>query len=108
MKRILTIIALLATTTVSANQAHTMISAMSEDKRRNFFTNYMKQSGERCVVTKTFYQGKTGNGDVFWNVECSNKKAFSILIRNDSAGSSQILDCGTLKTVAKTNCFQAF
>jgi hypothetical protein len=68
----------------------------------------MAASGERCKVERSFYQGKTKSQDVFWNVACSGGKSYSIMIKNNKQGSTQILNCDVMRAVAKVECFKKF
>lgn len=93
----------------SANEAHEILSRMSEAKRNATFATFMQRSGEPCgTVARTFFMGFDSRRDAHWSVACSNKKAFAVMIKNDSAGSTRILDCKVLKAVAKMDCFKKF
>ena len=50
----------------------------------------------------------TKAGDVFWNVACRNGKAYSIMINNDTDGSTKILSCAVIKAVNGAECFKKF
>lgn len=107
-KRIFLVILVLLANVAIANPANNQILALTESKRKEIFTAFMKQSGENCVVNKTFLQGKSKNGDAFWNVGCTNNKSFVVEIKNNSTGSTKILECGVYKMVTKLECFKAF
>jgi hypothetical protein len=92
----------------TANQAHQILQGMSGPKRNEAMTSFMARSGEPCNVTRSFYQGVDARGNAFWNVACSNKKSFSVMIYNDSSGSTRILECKVMKAVGGTPCFQQF
>lgn len=102
----------------NANDAHgsnlgdaqRKLSKMSPAQLNTTMTQYMKASGHGdCVVVETFYQGsEPKTGDAFWNVRCSNKEAFAVSVANDAEGSTSVLGCGTLKAVAKVECFKRF
>lgn len=92
-----------------ANPAHDKLQGMSAGNRNSFFTKFLRGSGENCdEVTKTFFQGKGKSGDVFWNAACRNGKAYSIMIYNDSQGSSKITSCAILKALNAGECFKKF
>lgn len=57
MKKILFILLLLITSPLVANPAHIQITKLSDSKRNQLFTDFMKNSGESCVVTRNFIQG---------------------------------------------------
>ena len=92
----------------NANPANKQLQAMSESERQKALTQFMRQSGENCAVNKTFYQGATKTRDVFWNVQCTNGKAYSILLKNDSQGSTKIMDCAVLKKINAGECFKKY
>jgi mitochondrial fission protein ELM1 len=91
-----------------ANQAHDIISTMQEAKRNETLSRFMSKSGESCKVTQSFFQGVDSKKSAFWNVACTSKKAYVIMMNNDSSGSTKILDCKAMKAVAKTDCFKKF
>lgn len=91
-----------------ANPADTMISSMREDVRREFLSEFLQSSGEACKVTRTFRQGETSNGDVFWNVGCRDGSPLVILMHNNASGTTRILECSVIRAVAGTNCFEPF
>lgn len=103
-------ITLLVSATASANKTHDMLSSRSEEERNRALAQFMERSGERCgQVTRSFFQGmEKKSGKAFWNVRCSNKKSFSIMIYNDRVGSTKIMECSILKAVAGTECFKKF
>jgi hypothetical protein len=96
------------TVAVSANPAHNLLVKLSEPERREKFTEFMHGSGEPCVVVRTFFQGMDSKGNAHWNVACSNKKSFGIMIYNDAVGSTKILECGVLKLFTQVECFKKF
>lgn len=91
-----------------ANPANVQISALTEAKRKEFFTAFMKRSGESCIANRTFLQGTAGNGDVYWNIGCTNEKSYVVEIKNNSAGSTKILECRIYRLVTKLDCFKKF
>jgi hypothetical protein len=93
---------------VPANQAHDMLLSMPESKRNEALSAFMAKSGESCNVTRSFFQGKDKQDFAFWNVGCASGKSFAIMIYANPTGSTKILDCKTLKAVAKTDCFKKF
>ncbi len=69
-----------------------------------------KVAGEGCVGKRAFYKGSgtTGisKGSAFWNVECTNGRAFEVMVNPD--GSSKVLDCKVLAATGASQCFQKF
>lgn len=108
MKKILLVILLSISNLAIANQANNQILALSEAKRKEIFTAFMKQSGESCIASRTFLQGKVKNGDAYWNVGCANGKSYVVEIKNNSTGSTKILECGVYKMTTKLECFKKF
>lgn len=92
-----------------ANEANNILSKMSETDRNSALAGLIKRSDEPCGrITKSFFQGLDKSGNAFWNVRCSNKKAFVVMIYNDATGSTKILECSVLKAVAGVECFKKF
>jgi hypothetical protein len=92
-----------------ANKAHDMIEKMPDKDRNTTFTAFLKNSGEDCgAVTKNFFQGFDKSRNAFWNVSCSNKKSYAIMINNDSVGSTKIMSCALLKAINAGECFKKF
>lgn len=92
-----------------ANKAHGMIEKMPEKDRNSTFTTFLKNSGEDCgSVTRNFFQGFDKSRNALWNVSCSNKKSYVIMINNDSVGSTKIMSCALLKAVNAGECFKKF
>lgn len=92
-----------------ANKAHGMIEKMPDKDRSKTFTSFLKNSGEDCgSVTKNFFQGFDKNRNAFWNVACSNKKSYVIMVNDDAVGSTKIMSCAVLKAVNAGECFKNF
>lgn len=103
-------IIIIGTNATSANETHDRLSKLSTKDRNDFFTIFMRKSNEDCgIVIKSFFQGfsKT-SGSAFWNVACTNKKTFVIMINNDATGSTKILECSVVKLLTKVDCFKKF
>src|SRR5438093_13116428 len=97
-----------ATASAPPNPAHTALYNLSDPARNAVLTKFMAQSGEHCVVVKTFFQGFDAEGDAFWNVACRNKQTWLIGLNPDAAGSTRILECEVLKWMAGVECFKKF
>ena len=91
-----------------ANTVNQKILSLSEEQRAHMFTDFMRQGGEQCVVVKTFFQGETKDGDLFWNLKCRGGSAWSVMIKNDSKGTTKILQCEIMKKIGNTDCFKKF
>lgn len=103
------VLSLFLSASAVANEAHDRLSRMSEAERNKVFAVFMQRSGEPCGrVSKSFFQGLDKKRNAFWSIACSNRQSFQVMIYNDSAGSTKILECSILKTVAKVDCFKKF
>ena len=92
-----------------ANEAHAMLSRLSDQDRNSTLTKFLKQSNENCdTVVRNFFQGFDKDHNAFWNVACRNKKSYVIMIKNDKVGSTKIMDCGVLKMLKAGECFKKF
>lgn len=90
-----------------ANPTHDRLQQMSDQDRNAYFTKVLQDTGERCdEATRTAFQRRGNSGDAVWNVACRNKKAYSIVIHNDTKGSTMITDCATLKALHVERCFK--
>jgi len=90
-----------------ANPTHDRLELMSDQDRNAYFTKVLQGSGERCdEATKNVFQRRGNSGDAVWNVACRNKKSYSIVIHNDTKGSTLITDCATLKALHAEQCFK--
>ena len=104
-----TVLAFARTESVSANEAHAMLSRLSDQDRNSTLTKFLKQSNENCdTVVRNFFQGFDKDHNAFWNVACRNKKSYVIMIKNDKVGSTKIMDCGVLKMLKAGECFKKF
>jgi hypothetical protein len=92
-----------------ANPAHTALAKLSDVDRNALLTAWMQKSGEACDVTSSFFQGFDSLQTAYWNVRCSDGRAFVFGINNDAQGSGKILDCAVLKRLGSAaECFKKF
>ena len=92
-----------------ANPAHNQIANLSEAERLKLFAKALNSSGDSCPsAIRTFYQGGDKNGTAFWNIKCSNGKAYLIQVSNNATGSTKVLDCEVLKRMNAGTCFKPF
>lgn len=97
-----------AVRSATGNRANDLIMDLPETRRAAGFTTLFEGSADfPCgAVTRTFYQGLVPKtSDAIWNVGCSRGQSYSITIKNDADGSTQVLDCRMLKLVAHLDCF---
>jgi hypothetical protein len=83
----------LAPLATAANEAHRLMSSISEPERNRKLTAFMQSSGEQCEVTRSFYRGSTKEGHAFWALGCRGGRAWQVMIYNDAKGSTKILEC---------------
>jgi len=94
-------------TAAAANPAHNKISSMSDHDRQVVFAKLLTNSGDRCQsASKTFFQGSDKAGNAYWSVQCAGAKAYQIQIKNNSTGSTKILDCAVMKAANLGACFK--
>lgn len=92
----------------TGNRAHDMLAALSAEKQKDVFTRYAQ--GESCGdITRVFYQGMERKSRLaFWNIGCSNGRAYVVSITADASGSTRIMECQFMRAVTKTECFTKF
>lgn len=92
--------------TVTANPSHNRLAAMSEGERGRILAKLMDASGEPCgTVSRTFYQGSTDEGQVFWNIKCSQSGDWVVSVQPDS--STMLLEC-SVKERLGSPCWERF
>ena len=99
MKRLLFVF--LLSPLVFSNEMHNELMRMSSQEQRNFWTNFMKKSGEDCVPTKIkFLAVSTYDGGSQWAVGCQTKTLANkdgLWINLKPNGDTKIMECSTLK-----------
>jgi hypothetical protein len=92
-----------------ANPVHNQIADASEAGRLKFFANVLNASGDNCPsANRTFYQGADKTGAAYWNIQCTNGKAYQMQIANNATGSSRSLDCELIQKMNAGTCFKPF
>lgn len=85
------------------------LGAMGEDKRREVLGKLLRRNGESCpAVTRTFFQGRSGDGAAFWSVECSSGKSWQVMFAGRGGTDARLLDCAVLKMLGGPYCFARF
>ncbi|MBC7942809.1 MAG: hypothetical protein H7Z19_24155 [Chitinophagaceae bacterium] len=87
-----------------ANAGHQYIASLPEGARNERLTEMLRQLPEPCVVQKNFFRGFDQKKAALWSVACANKKAYAIMINDDTNGSTRIMDCKVLMDRAKVDC----
>jgi hypothetical protein len=67
-----------------------------------------KVAGEGCVGTEPFFMGMNKERGAFWSVRCANGSSYQVRINPDSVGSTDVISCSLLKSVANVKCFVRF
>jgi len=96
------------TASESVNAAHQALLQASSEGRAVALKAIITSAGESCDrVTRTFHQGgPDSSGSMFWNASCQNGNDFSVAVSSNARGSTRVMSCELLKTVAKVNCFE--
>lgn len=93
--------------TIDGNPAHNALAAMAEADREAMFQKLLAGGGEDCSsVSRTFYQGRTPEGQAFWNVECRGATSWTVSVAADAEGSTRVLSCSVMEAVAKVPCWK--
>ena len=90
------------------NPVQEKLSAASAEQRQTMLSAYLTKAGEKCAVSKTFYQGNDHRGNVFWNTACTEGTSFVIQIFNNEINSTRIVNCERLKEITGNTCFTKF
>ena len=107
--RLLIALAVLVSSAAGAATVAEQIVALPEAKQKTMFARSITASGEHCPsVTRLLYQGSSSDGAGLWSVACSGGKDWQVLVKNDSVGSSKVLECSVLKAVGGGQCWQTF
>jgi len=89
----------------TGNPGNNMLLALSPADRAAALAALVKE--DNCSGTRAFYMGlwkKTGSG--FWSVKCADGLAYLIEIKNDVAGSTNVLECSIVERDSSDRCFQ--
>jgi hypothetical protein len=109
MKAMLAAATLAAALTISAtalaNSASDRLAALTPSKQAEILGQIV---GEGCVGKTAFYQGSDSDDYAMWNVRCTNRRSYSVMISPDSLGSTKVLDCDMLRAIARVECFIRF
>lgn len=109
MNKILAVLMLFASGTVMANEAQKLMMQLPSEKQDIALRHVIESTGYSCSsITKKLFQGQDKRGNAIWSAACTDGKSYSLVFYNDAQGSTKVLDCATLKTVAGTKCFTKF
>lgn len=92
-----------------ANPINEQIKALPEDRRQGIFARQLQREGESCpTVSRTFFQGSSGDGAAFWSVSCSGGKDWQFMVGTDPKGNIKFVDCRKVAALAGPKCFTKF
>jgi hypothetical protein len=84
-----------------------MLMAKTSDVRVFALAHIVTSSGDRCTGTKAFFMGlNPKDNEAYWSVGCTNGKSYEVAIKANATGSTSVVDCAVMKTIAHVSCFQ--
>ena len=84
----------------AANETTEKIIALSENKRNEFWTLYLQQSGRTCdTAVRSMFQGGSDNDDDYWSVACGDGNSYSVGIAAGPEGTTTLMACDELVTM---------
>ncbi|MEN6603644.1 MAG: hypothetical protein ABFD86_14625, partial [Bryobacteraceae bacterium] len=89
----------------SGNPAHDRLLGLDRLLQASFLGRAV---GEGCNGETAFFMGMDKNRNAYWSVWCTNKKSYQVRINSDSTGSTDVISCSLLESVAKVKCFAKF
>ncbi len=93
----------------SGNPNHDLLLAKTETDRNAALTALVKSSGEPCSNgQRSLFKGLVPILTAHWALACSDGNDYLIAIAPTSDGKAKVLDCKTLRRVAKTECFEVY
>ena len=91
----------------TGNVAHDMLLAKTSGVRAFALAHIVTSSGDRCTGTKAFFMGlNPKDNEAYWSVGCTNGKSYEVAIKANATGSTSVVDCAVMKTIAHVSCFQ--
>lgn len=112
MKTLLAIL-LLASSAAFADQfdwdvnksVHENVLAMQDELQMFTLAFLVNESGYSCEPVLHTYQGRTGPGNHFWMVGCSNGTDWSVMLADDGY---QVISCAEWEQYSERSCLDAF
>jgi len=84
-----------------------MLAELSAAAQAVVLAEAVRSTGDQCDGQRAFFMGLSpGDNEALWSIQCSGGKAYEVSLAADSVGSSKVLDCETLRTLANVNCFE--
>ncbi|MEO8483109.1 MAG: hypothetical protein ABI634_12920 [Acidobacteriota bacterium] len=95
-------------TVTATDVAH--LHDISNSARQDALAEVIRGTGEECKeATVVFFQGtETTSSQDFWNVRCRDGKDFTVRIVPGNLNDARVVECSTMRTVARTECFKTF
>ncbi|KTD13604.1 hypothetical protein Lgra_0896 [Legionella gratiana] len=108
MRQSIIAVSLLALASLTyANIASEILSSRTSDQQVQILGNIVNSAGEPCVPIKSFFQGLDLYGAAYWNVACTDGRAFVIQIANNAAATTTIIRCSAMQSLGSP-CFKGF
>jgi hypothetical protein len=89
----------------TGNEANDLMLSLPQDKQLSALGRFVSSAGYRCVGERVFYAGIAQERIAYWSVGCTDGHSYQVEFAHDAGGSTKILDCQILKSVAKSDCF---
>jgi len=87
----------------TGNISHNQLLALGANAQASLLGQTVN---EGCTGEYAFFMGlDKETNDAFWSVRCTNGKSYSVQIKPNATGSTNIMDCEVLKAIAKVSCF---
>jgi len=90
-----------------ANVASDILASRTRDQQAQILGNIINAAGEPCTPGQVFFQGLDVYGAAYWDIACSEGRAFVIQIMNNAAATTTIVRCNAMKSLGAT-CFTDF
>lgn len=92
--------------TRSSNASHIALLSRGSTQRTAALSLIVKRSGRACTGTRHYFQRlEPESSDAFWNIACSNGKAYAVRIRSKAGNVAEVMDCAVLKRDGR-ECFK--
>lgn len=89
------------------NQAHNQLLAMDDITRGVALGHAVRSIGKACPSTSApFHQGMDTQHRALWNITCSTGTRYLVRLSPDAAGTTAVLDCNTLASIAGAECYK--
>ncbi|MGA2716010.1 MAG: hypothetical protein ABSG41_23160 [Bryobacteraceae bacterium] len=89
----------------TGNPAHDRLAALGTSAQASLLGQI---AGEGCSGDSAFYMGMDKETRAYWSVRCTNGRSYQVQIQPNATGSTSVMDCDVLKTVANVSCFTRF